>query len=263
MMESLFMPYFLCGFIGAFGVFSTLWLIQYVRKDAGWVDVGWTLGVGSMAIYLGITGQGWWGRRLLIAALGGVWAFRLVSYIIKDRLLSGEEDGRYQNLRAHWGQHANRNFYFFFTSQSLLVVLFAVPFVPAVNNPVADFRLLDAAGLAVCVVALSLETLCDRQLQRFRRRPENRGKTCRDGWWKYSRHPNYFFEWVYWLGFPLIAVGGPHVWLALAGPVLILLFLLFLTGIPYTEKRALQTRGDDYREYQRTTSKFIPLPPRR
>jgi steroid 5-alpha reductase family enzyme len=138
-----------------------------------------------------------------------------------------------------------------------------LPFLPATANPTARLTGWDLTGILVCGLALSMESLSDRQLKRFRRNPANQGRTCREGWWRYSRHPNYFFEWIYWWGFLLIDLGGPGGWLGATGPVFMLLFLLFLTGIPYTEKRALQTRGEDYRAYQRTTSRFIPWFPRK
>ncbi|MBV8853549.1 MAG: DUF1295 domain-containing protein, partial [Sinobacteraceae bacterium] len=100
-------------------------------------------------------------------------------------------------------------------------------------------------------------------LARFRANPAHRGKTCRAGLWRYSRHPNYFFEWLHWFSYVAFAVGAPLGWLALAGPLLMYVFLRYVSGIPYTEAQALRTRGDDYRDYQRRTSMLFPWPPRR
>jgi len=80
--------------------------------------------------------------------------------------------------------------------------------------------------------------------------------------WAWSRHPNYFFEWIHWGGYVLLAAGGPLVWLAVLGMLVMLGFLTKVTGIPLTEARSLQSRGEAYREYQRTTSPFVPLPPK-
>jgi steroid 5-alpha reductase family enzyme len=104
--------------------------------------------------------------------------------------------------------------------------------------------------------------LADRQLARFKRRPESRGKTCREGWWRYSRHPNYFFEWLHWWSYVLLAAGSPWWVLTLIGPALMLLFLFKVTGIPATEAQASVSRSD-YAEYRRTTSAFIPWFPKR
>lgn len=250
------------GFIASALMFTVLWLIQRARKNAGVVDVGWTAGVGAMAVYLAATGGGWLPRRLLLAVLAGFWSFRLVLYILLDRVIGRPEDGRYQRMRAYWGAKADFYFYFFFVSQSLLVVLFALPFLPVVGDA-RGLRIWDVLGVVLWFIAVGGETLADRQLARFRGDPENRGKTCRAGLWGWSRHPNYFFEWLHWWVYVLIGAGAAGGWLTLVGPVTMFAFLMRITGIPYVEKQALASRADDYREYQRTVSMFIPWPPRR
>ena len=118
-------------------------------------------------------------------------------------------------------------------------------------------------GLALGLLAIGGETLADRQLERFRLNPANRGKVCREGLWYYSRHPNYFFEWLYWWAFVLMGIGTSYGWWTLLGPLFMLLFLFKLTGIPYTEKQALASRGEAYRAYQKSTPMFFPWFPRR
>jgi steroid 5-alpha reductase family enzyme len=140
--------------------------------------------------------------------------------------------------------------------------MFSIPFVPVVYNK-TTWGWSDYAGIIVWLIAVIGETTADRQLARFRSKPENQGKTCRIGLWNYSRHPNYFFEWIHWFTYVFLGIGSPYWWATLLGPVLMLIFLYKITGIPYTEKRALQTRGEDYRQYQQTTSPFIPWFPRR
>ena len=107
------------------------------------------------------------------------------------------------------------------------------------------------------------ESIADAQLARFRSQPASRGKVCEAGLWRYSRHPNYFFEWLHWWAYVMFAIGASHWWIALLlGPVLMLIFLLKITGIPHTEARALESRGQAYRQYQRTTSVSVPWPRR-
>ena len=120
----------------------------------------------------------------------------------------------------------------------------------------------DWLGFIIWTTAVGGEVMADRQLARFRRDPDNRGKVCQTGLWHYSRHPNYFFEWIHWWSYVFFAIGSIYWWASLAGPVLMLLFLIFITGIPATEAQAVATRGDAYRRYQRTTSPFIPWFPR-
>jgi steroid 5-alpha reductase family enzyme len=91
----------------------------------------------------------------------------------------------------------------------------------------------------------------------------NRGHTCRDGLWRYSRHPNYFFEWLHWWAYVPLSLGAAGGWATILAPLVMLFFLFCVTGIPATEAQALQSRGADYRQYQRTTSAFFPWFPRR
>ena len=123
-----------------------------------------------------------------------------------------------------------------------------------------DHSGLDAAGLAVFAVSMVGESIADRQLARFRADAANRGQVCEAGLWRYSRHPNYFFEWLHWWAYVLFGYGSPSWWVTLAGVVLMYLFLTRVTGIPHTERQALASRGDAYRRYQQQTSAFFPLP---
>lgn len=240
-----------------------LWLLQRARHDAGVVDVGWAAGLGILAILYAVLDDGWLPRRLLVAGLVGGWSFRLAYYLLRDRVLhAGEEDGRYQDLRAAWGDRAQRNLFFFFQAQGLIDVLLSIPFLVILAKPTAWFTPWDALAVLVWLVAVTGESIADAQLARWRADPANRGRTCRSGLWAWSRHPNYFFEWLHWWTYPLLAIGAPWAAATLFAPLLMLFFLFKVTGIPATEARALQSRGDDYRRYQREVSMFIPWPPR-
>lgn len=243
---------------------AALYWLQRRRGDAGVVDVGWAGGIGLVAVAIAYSGDGWEPRRLLLGLMGAAWAFRLTAYLVIDRLVrAGEEDGRYQMLRDQWGAKAQRYFFYLFQAQALLVVLFGLPFVAVAAKAHVGWTAWDVAGLLVWMVAVVGEWIADRQLAAFRSQAANRGRTCDRGLWRYSRHPNYFFEWIHWWAYAVMAVGSAIGWLAWVGPVLMLFLLYRVTGIPYTEKRALVSRGEDYRRYQRTTSAFIPWFPRR
>lgn len=254
------LPLLLTGWAAMAVIMLILFIAQRWRHDAGIVDLGWAGGLGLLALYYAINLQdeypAW--RVWLVAGMGGFWSLRLALYMLFDRVLGKEEDGRYQMLRQEWGEKTQAFFFVFFQVQALLAVVFSIPFLIVMRHPSETFLLTDQLALQIWAVAMIGEALADRQLAKFRADPANKGKTCRVGLWRYSRHPNYFFEWLHWWSYVLMGLAAPQGWLTLLGPILMFYFLFKISGIPYTEKRALLTRGDDYREYQRTTSVFIP-----
>jgi steroid 5-alpha reductase family enzyme len=246
------------GWLLAASVMLATWIVQVVRRNATLVDIAWAANLGLLAVLYARLSPGLVERRILIALLAGLWALRLSSFLFVDRALGRPEDGRYQALREVWGTRANLNFFVFFQAQALLDVVLSLPFALVCMNPASELHALEWAGAALWLVAISGESLADLQLARFKRDPSSRGKTCRRGLWKYSRHPNYFFEWLHWIAFALFALAAPHGWLALSSPAIMLYLLFRVTGIPATETQAVKSRGADYIDYQRTTSAFVP-----
>lgn len=244
----------------AAAMMSLGWQWQRRHANAGIVDVLWAAGVGGSAVLLAIIGTGAPWTRLALAVLGGAWSVRLAVHLWR-RVRGEPEDGRYRTLRAHL-QGRQWKFFAFFQSQAGLIVLFALPFAAVARNPTTSGPWLSAA-VAIWLLGVIGESIADAQLARFRNDPTNKGRTCRDGLWRSSRHPNYFFEWLHWFAYVCLAVGSPIGWLTWSGPLVMLVFLRWISGVPYTEAQALRSRGDDYREYQRSTSMLIPWFPRR
>jgi steroid 5-alpha reductase family enzyme len=248
---------------GAALVMVALWVIQRARSDASLVDAGWAGCIGLCGASLLAAGHGDGTRRLVAGLLIGAWSLRLTIHLLRDRVIGKHEDGRYQMLRAQWGVRAQPKFFVFFQLQALLAAAFSLPFLTLAGNAAPFGQPGDLIALCIWALAVAGEMSADRQLAVFRADPVNRGRTCRSGWWRYSRHPNYFFEWLHWWTYVGLCVGEPTIWIAVAVPVVLLVLLLRVTGIPYTEARALASRGDDYRAYQQTTSAFVPWFPRR
>lgn len=242
---------------------TILYLIHLRKTDAGIVDLGWTGGIGLLAIALALTSDGWPARRIVVACLAFIWSARLFIYLLRDRIINKSEDARYRALREYWGPKANRHFFWFFQAQSFLVILFALPLYALMQNPTPRLSAWEGVGILLWLVSISGEALSDRQLSRFRMNSSNKGKVCNTGLWKYSRHPNYFFEWLHWCAYVVMSIGAPMGWLTLLGPILMWVFLWNITGIPYTEKRALITKGEAYRKYQQSTSVFFPWYPKK
>lgn len=240
-----------------------LWLVQLRTRNAGIVDFGWAVVLGSLALFYAVKGPGWEVRRGLTAAVGGLWGYRLALHLWRGRVWKQPEEGRYMTLRRQWASPLDLSFLVFFEAQAVLAVILSLPFLLAVFNRTPDWMWSDVLGMLVWTVGWVGESIADRQLEKWKADPSNRGRTCRRGLWKFSRHPNYFFEWIIWCGFAVLASGTPGGWIAFLSPLALLVLILRVTGIPPTEAQALKSRGEDYRKYQRTTSAFFPWFPRK
>jgi len=244
--------------------FLVLFVLARRIRNFGIVDIAWAGGFAPVAIFYAVAGRGDLLHRLLIASLVTAWSLRLALHL-GVRVLGHHpvEDGRYVQLRREWADHLGLKMGAFFVFQAVLLVGLSTPFALTVDAVQSGFSGWDAAALLVGFVAVAGEALADAQLSAFKRDPVNRGRVCATGLWGWSRHPNYFFEWLVWIAFALAAVPVPHGWLAWACPVLMGYFLTRVTGIRYTEEQLLRSKGAAYRTYQQRTSAFIPWPPRR
>lgn len=246
-------------FIGMLALMTLLWIYQQITRNATIVDIGWSFGMGVSACYLAWTSDGDLGRRILTATLMGIWSLRLGGYLFYARIIKGHgEDPRYADMRQHMGKFASAGFFAIFQIQSLFVVLFMIPMLAVLASPEPLWQWHDSIAIAFWLMALVGETIADKQLHQFKSNPANRGTTCQIGLWQYSRHPNYFFEWLHWFAYPFIAWGSTYGDWAWIMPVMMLIFLVKLTGIPYAESQALKHRKD-YAEYQKKTSMFVPM----
>lgn len=244
----------------ATAIMLSLWGAHRALGNASLVDVGWAFTLGVLALLAAASGTGDPTRRLIVALVGGVWSARLTIHLVR-RVATEPEDPRYAEMRARWGGNLGVKFFALFVGQGVLDVVLALPFFIAALDPSAALHPFVWAGIVLAAASVLGEATADGQLRRFRADPANRGKVCRVGLWSWSRHPNYFFEWLIWCAFALLALGSPLGWLALLPPVLMLYFLTRVTGIAATEAHALRSRGEAYRRYQREVSAFVPWPP--
>jgi steroid 5-alpha reductase family enzyme len=244
-------------------LFGLTYLLARTIDNYGVVDIAWSYALGATAVGYALLGPGWPVRRALLGALAAVWSLRLGTHLlIRVARHHPEEDTRYRQLRQDWRAHFAAKMAGFFQLQALSVVALSLPFLLACANPAPGLRPVEWAGVALWLLAVTGEAVADAQLAAFRRDPARRGQVCAVGLWRLSRHPNYFCEWLIWVAYFLFALGSPWGWTAFFSPACILALLLGVTGIPMTEAQSLRSKGDAYREYQRTTSAFLPWFPR-
>ncbi len=240
-----------------------LWRVQERTRNAGIVDVGWAASFTAIAGLFGLTAATSRASYLPIGIVVVLWSTRLSSHLVARGAATGSEEGRYVALRQRWALRSSKRFFVFFQAQAALAAVLASAFiVPFVEEP-WDGGGLRVLGVLVALTGLAGEAIADAQLARWKQDPVHRGKVCDTGLWKYSRHPNYFFEWCVWIGFAVYGLAYHGGWIALGGQALIFGTIFGVTGIPPTERQAVQSKGEAYREYQRRVSRFVPWPPKR
>jgi steroid 5-alpha reductase family enzyme len=247
--------FFLIGCVTA----TLLYCLAIKMRIMAWVDLIWSLGVGlgALAYYIFATEQGTTATAGLAIAL--LWSLRLSLFLLRDRIMSGREDARYAHLKTYWAAAATRNFYGLFLLQVPLAALFLLPIQTALSNQATATWLY--AGLLLALLGIGGEYVSDQQLKVFKQQAINPRAVCNVGLWRYSRHPNYFFEWLHWWAYVCLAVGSSTWVVSLIGPLFMYIFLRYLTGIPHTERASLARRGEAYRQYQNSTNLFFPWKP--
>ena len=264
----------LCSFLGLLAVMACAWLTQRALNNAGWIDVFWTFGTGATAVVLSL-----WpvsgpvnARQALVAVMAAAWSLRLGLYIAGRVARSPGEDRRYGDMRRLWGADFQARLLPFVLIQAPVGWLLAAAIALAARAPwpaptPSDLTPFDLLGAAILVLAVGGETLADEQMRRFKASSPPKDAIMDRGLWAWSRHPNYFFEWLSWTAYPVILMAHPAVyslgWAAWGAPILMYLVLDHGTGVPPLEAAMLQSRGDAFRAYQSRTSRFFPWPPRK
>lgn len=239
-----------------------VWAVAYRIGKTSIVDVVWSLLIFAAAILYFLIFQPQPPVSIFYLFLVAFWALRLSSHIFVRSLGHGE-DPRYQELRKQWGAEEKKRMLIFYLQQGCAAWVFSGPFLVMFANPLGLFQLWQVMGVMIWIVAFNGESIADAQLLKFKRDAANQGRVCKAGLWKFSRHPNYFFEWLNWVAFAWLAMPHEGGWLTSICPVVMYYFLNRVSGIPYAEKQALRSRPAEYAEYQRTTPAFFPGFPRK
>ncbi len=236
------------------------WALQRATGSSGWIDTVWSasVGFGGVLAVLFAEGDGW--RRAVVFSLVVVWSLRLAGHI-GMRTQGGGEDPRYAKLIRQWGSAAPLRLFIFLQIQAIAAFVLVLAVYLAAGNGQSFPRLIDIFATAVAFAALAGEALSDAQLSKFRKTPEAKTGVCETGLWRYSRHPNYFFEWLFWCSFPLLAVQEQVLsWASLAAPIMMYWLLVHVSGIPPLEEHMLKSRGERFRVLQRRVNAFFPGP---
>lgn len=237
-------------------IMLTVWLWALKIKNNGVVDIFWAFNFLVIAAIIWVLADGFGPRKLMVCLLAGLWSLRLGVYLlIRVGSHLEVEEGRYKQLRQEWN---NTKFFFFFQMQAFSNVMLAIPFFIIALNPEPAVSRIEHIGASLWLMCIIGEGVSDWQLQYFKKQPENKGKVCQYGLWNYSRHPNYFFQFSIWVSVLIFALPSPYGWLAVICPLSIGYLIFKVTGIPMTEEQAVRSKGAAYREYQRTTSAFVP-----
>ena len=245
------------------------WVVQQRTGNSGWVDTIWTFSaglVGAGSALWPIAGAAPNPRQWLVAALVALWSLRLGLHIAA-RSAGITDDPRYAEFAEKWGVNSARRMFVFLQNQALGSIPLVFAIFVAARFPQASLRLQHILGALILFTGIVGEALADAQLKRFRENPTNKGRVCDIGLWRWSRHPNYFFEWFCWLAYPVIGLSldsplsYPWGLATLLAPLFMYWILVHVTGIPPLEDQMLRSRGENYRAYQLRTSKFFPLPP--
>ena len=260
-----------CALLVSAAVFLSLWmaLSWWVQKEtgrSGWIDTFWSYGIGIAGVSLALFPvAGTTQRQWLVAALCAFWSLRLGTHILL-RTVGGGDDPRYAQLKKEWKKDAQQRLFWFLQIQALCGFVLVLAVFTAAHNPLPGLRVLDWIGAALLIVAIVGEGAADRQLKEFVADKKNKGKVADTGLWSYSRHPNYFFEWLGWFAYVLIAfnASGNYWWwpLALLAPAMMYWLLVHASGIPPLEQHMLRSRGAKFRDYQQRVNAFFPGPRR-
>ncbi|MGU9978420.1 DUF1295 domain-containing protein [Phreatobacter sp. HK31-P] len=246
-------------------VMTGAFFVERRTGNSGWIDVTWTFGLGAVGAIGALLpfAEAPMARRLLVAALAAAWALRLGLHIA-SRTRGITDDPRYAAMRRSYGDNVAAGMFRLLQIQAVAAMPLGLAIVLAAHRP-GPLGISDVLGVLVFAAGIAGGGLADRQLRDFAADPANRGRICDVGLWRYSRHPNYFFECVLWASFAVIAF-APAVYpaglLALLAPLTMTVLLTRISGIPPLEEHMVRKYGEAYRAYQARTSAFLPLPPR-
>ena len=250
------------GAAGVAVLMLVLWAISIRIRDVSIIDPAWGPAFVIVALAGALAGPGCPGRRWLVFAMTALWGLRLGVYLTARKRHDPPEDKRYAAMRERKGNgFIPWSLGSIFGTQALLVLIVSLPISVVSGRP---DRLTAAIipGVALWALGLAFEAIGDEQLRRFKADPANQGKVMDRGLWRYTRHPNYFGDFLVWWGIWLVCLPASGTWWTFVGPLVMTILLTRVSGKAMLERDIAQRRPQ-YAQYIERTSGFFPRPPKR
>lgn len=242
---------------------TIVWIISIIIVDASIVDLFWGLGFILVNLFYFILSGEPSQRKILVLTLVTIWGLRLFVYLSWRNIGKGE-DFRYRKFRQDYGPERYWwvSYFQVFLLQGGLMMLVSLPLL-GVNKGVTSGSLgyIDYLAILVWVIGFLFEAGGDYQLSRFKKNPDNKGKVLDRGFWRYTRHPNYFGDVAVWWSFALFSIAAGNYW-HIVGSVIMTFLIIRISGV-YLLEKSLNNKKPEYRDYIRKTSAFIPWFPKK
>ncbi len=252
---------FFCNLAVLGAALLSLWGLSLRLRNSSIIDIFWGLGFAIVAWMSLLLSGDWLPKSMLLTLMVSVWGLRLSSYLAW-RNVGKPEDYRYAAMRKkHGPKFPIVSLFTVFGLQGLLTMVISLPLQLGINAP-EDLSVIAYVGIGVWLVGLTFESVGDYQMARFKSDEANQGKVMNQGLWRYTRHPNYFGDFLVWWGFFLVAAESDSWWWTIIGPLLMTFLLVRVSGVALLES-SLRQRIDGYDQYVNNTSAFLPLPPKR
>lgn len=247
----------------ASAMMTVAWLVHLKYKNGSLGDIPWCFGNIIFFALLTQVNHNWSPAHFVMLAMISFWSLRqgiyLTNRIFKDPY---NEDGRFKKIRQDIKSHEGAWFFAMFQLQAVLQILLSSCYIVCARDSSLALGPLQILAVVLFVISFILQSIADNQLARFSSNPDNKNSVCKVGLWRFSRHPNYFFEWCIWLSFAIFASNSPLALLAYLSPLTIYIVLTQMSGVKLSEEVSLAKRGNAYREYMQETSSFLPMPPK-
>lgn len=238
------------------------WFIYLKNRNMSIIDMTWALGFFCLILYdyLYLLPLSPYSSNQInyvypvIILLISIWSIRLSSFIFFTRLKFNHRDTRYENIQTNWTKQSSYNVLLNYWFQGFLQASLSIAFIPLLLTHQNQF--LPIIPTLLAIIAVVGESLADYQLLAFKKTSQPNA-ICQAGLWQFSRHPNYFFDIMFWFSISLYTFLCSENIFVFVSPVLLYIIMRFITG-RITETVSLKKKGAAYQAYQNSTPMIFP-----